>query len=56
MCMQCVAGASVAAAAGATGLRAWIGAHRPGWITPRRMKLVTAGILTAGVLAAGLQP
>ena len=56
MCMQCVAGASVAAAAGATGLRAWIGARRPDWITARRMKLVTAGILTAGVIAAGLQP
>ncbi len=56
MCMQCVAGASVAAAAGATGLRAWIGSHRPAWVTPRRMRLVTAGILTAGVLAAGLQP
>ncbi len=56
MCVQCVAGASVVAAASATGLRAWIGTHRPGWLTPRRMKAVTACILTLGVLAAGLQP
>jgi len=56
MCMQCVAGASVAAAAGATGLRAWIGTHRPGWLTPRLMKATTAVLLTLGVLAAGLQP
>jgi len=56
MCMQCVAGSSAAAIAGATGLRAWIAVHRPAWITPGRMKLLTAGLLTAGVLAAGLQP
>lgn len=54
--MQCVAGASVVAAAGATGLRAWLGSHRPSWVTQRRLKLVTVGLLTAGVLAAGLQP
>ena len=56
MCMQCVTGASVAAVATATGLRAWVGTRAPGWATTARMKLVTAGILTAGVLAAGLQP
>jgi hypothetical protein len=55
MCMQCVAGVTVAATATATGLRAWIAARRPDWLTPGRMKLVTAGLLTAGVIAAGIQ-
>jgi hypothetical protein len=55
MCMQCAAGVTVAATATATGVRAWLGAKRPGWLTPGRMKLMTAGLLTAGVLAAGLQ-
>jgi len=56
MCSQCVAGASVAAVAGASGLRAWLNLHRPGWLTPRLMKATTACLLTLGVLAAGLQP
>lgn len=55
MCVQCVAGASVAAAAGATGLRAWIKLHQPGWMTPRLMKATTVCLLTLGVLAAGIQ-
>jgi len=55
MCMQCVTGASVAAVAGATGLRAWINLHQPRWMTPRLMKVATASLLTLGVLAAGLQ-
>ncbi|MDQ2623387.1 MAG: hypothetical protein M3Y45_10170, partial [Actinomycetota bacterium] len=56
MCMQCVAGASVAAAATATGLRAWLKVHQPAWMTAVRMKLVTATLVIGGVLAAGLQP
>jgi len=56
MCMQCVAGVTVAATATASGLRAWLGAKRPEWLTPGRMKLVTAGLLTLGVIAAGVQP
>jgi len=51
MCAQCMATAATAGAA-ATGLRAWIGVHQPGWITPRRLKAATAAILAAGVLAA----
>lgn len=43
------------AVASATGIRAWLRLHRPAWITARRMKLVTAALLTLGVLAAGLQ-
>ncbi|MBN8867556.1 MAG: hypothetical protein J0H98_08375 [Solirubrobacterales bacterium] len=52
--MQCVTGATVAAGATATGLRAWLNVHRPHWITARRMKALTATMLTLGVLAAGL--
>jgi hypothetical protein len=55
MCMQCASGAAVAATAGATGLRAWIGARKPSWATPGRMKLVTGGLITAAVLVAGIQ-
>lgn len=55
MCMQCAAGVTVAATATATGLRASLGAKRPGWLTPGRMKLMTAGLLTVGVIAAGVQ-
>ncbi len=54
MCMQCMATA-MAAGAAATGLRAWIGARQPRWMTPRRLKLATAAILVIGVLAAGSQ-
>jgi hypothetical protein len=52
MCMQCMAGAMTAGAA-ATGARAWIATHRPEWITPGRLKAITAALLTLGVLAAG---
>lgn len=52
MCMQCMATAMVSGAA-ATGMRAWIAAHTPAWMTPGRLKLATALILSAGVLAAG---
>jgi hypothetical protein len=52
MCMQCMASA-MAAGVAATGMRAFVAAHQPRWMTVRRLKLVTAGILAAGVLAAG---
>lgn len=52
MCMQCMATAMTTGAA-ATGMRAWIAAHQPRWMTPRRLKLTTAFILTVGVLASG---
>lgn len=52
--MQCMATA-MTAGAGAAGVRAWIGAHRPSWMTPRRLKALTAALLAAGVLASGAQ-
>jgi hypothetical protein len=50
--MQCMASAMTAGAA-ATGMRAWLNTHTPSWMSPRRMKMATAAILTAGILAAG---
>ncbi|MDQ5894458.1 MAG: hypothetical protein QG596_719 [Actinomycetota bacterium] len=55
MCMQCVTGATVAASATATGLTAWLHTRGFTWLTARRMKVVTACLITFGVLAAGLQ-
>ncbi len=53
MCMQCVAGA-MTAAAGATGLRSWLAAKRFSWMTPRRLRFATLGLIGAGVIAASL--
>jgi hypothetical protein len=50
--MQCMATAMTAGAA-VTGVRAWIAAHAPSWMTPKRLKVTTAAILAVGVLAAG---
>jgi len=52
--MQCMA-AAMATGAAATGIRAWLAARSPGWLTPSRLKAATAAVLTLGVLAAGLQ-
>jgi hypothetical protein len=53
MCMQCMMGA-MAAGASASGLRAWLVARAPRWLTPRRRRFATRGLLMAGVLAAGV--
>jgi hypothetical protein len=53
MCMQCMAGA-MAAGASASGLRAWLVAWAPRWLTPRRRRIATRGLLVAGVLAASV--
>jgi len=50
--MQCMATAMTTGAA-ASGMRAWIATHQPHWMTPRRLKLATAAILTAGVISSG---
>jgi hypothetical protein len=39
--------------AAVTGMRAWLATRSPRWMTPRRLKVTTAALLTAGVLAAG---
>lgn len=53
MCMQCMAGA-MAAGAGATGMRAWLVARAPRWLTPGRRTALTRGLLVAAVVGAGL--
>jgi hypothetical protein len=54
MCMQCVGYAATAVGA-AGGLRAWLAARQPAWLTARTMRVVTAALLTLGVLAAGIR-
>jgi hypothetical protein len=53
VCMQCMAGA-MAAGAGASGLRAWLVARAPRWLTARRRRATTGALLVAGVVAAGI--
>lgn len=45
---------AVTAGAGATGLRAWLATRSWAWLTPRRLRRASAGLLAAGVLAASL--
>ncbi len=53
MCMQCMAGA-MSAGAGATGVRAWLVARSPRWLTPARRRRMTVALVALGVLSAGL--
>ena len=50
--MQCAAAAAVAVGS-ASGLRAWVAAKQPGWLTPRRLRAVSAALVSVAVLAAG---
>lgn len=53
MCMQCMIGAMSAGAA-ATGVRGWLVARAPRWLTPTRKRWLTGSLLALGVLAAGV--
>jgi len=53
MCMQCMVGA-ISAGATATGMRAWLVARAPRWLTASRQRHLTRTLLIAGVLAAGV--
>ncbi len=53
MCAQCMATAATAGAA-ATGIRAWLGARSPGWLTARRLRVTSVALIVAGALAAGV--
>lgn len=53
MCTQCLMGAMSAGAA-ATGLRAWLVARQPRWLTPSRQRRLTCMLLVLGVLTAGV--
>ena len=45
MCMMC----AMAAATGATGTRAWLQNSHATWLTPRRMKVATIGVMSAAL-------
>lgn len=51
--MQCIAGAMTAGAA-ASGSRVWLVARAGRWLTPRRKRAITAGLIAVGVIGAGL--
>jgi hypothetical protein len=52
MCMQCMAAATTAAA-GATGARAWLGTRSWVWLSTRRLRVATGGLMfVALVLSA----
>jgi hypothetical protein len=52
--MQCLATAATVGTA-ATGARAYLAARGPSWLTPRRLRLVTALLITAAILAVGIR-
>jgi hypothetical protein len=54
MCMQCMATATTTLGV-VGGIRAWLAASQPAWMTPRRLRVATAALLTVGVLAAGIR-
>jgi hypothetical protein len=45
---------AMTAGTAATGLRAWLMARDPRWLTPRRKRGLSAALVTAAVLAAGV--
>jgi hypothetical protein len=51
MCMQCMLNA-MAASAGATGARSWLGTRRFSWLTPKRLRIVTIALIAAALLAS----
>jgi hypothetical protein len=46
--------AASTAAAGATGIRAWLAAKRFAWLTPRRMRLMTIGLIATGLIVSSV--
>jgi hypothetical protein len=53
MCVQCMMSAMTSVAA-ASGTRAWLGAKRLRWLTPRRTRTVTVALFTAALLASAV--
>jgi hypothetical protein len=51
--MQCMMGA-MTAGAGATGARAWLAQRDFSWLTPKRMRLLTVGLLAAALVASSV--
>jgi len=44
---------ALAVASGVSGVRTWLRAHAP-WLTPRRLKAVTIGLIVGGVLVTSI--
>jgi hypothetical protein len=42
----------MAAASAASGLRTWLQTHHMGWLTPRRMRMLTIGAMCAAGLVS----
>jgi hypothetical protein len=53
MCAQCMMGAATAAA-GATGMRAWLAARGFSWMTPARMRAITIALIAIALVAASV--
>ena len=53
VCAQCMASAATVAA-GATGLRSWLAAARYSWVTPVRLKRMTAIVMAVAVAIASV--
>jgi hypothetical protein len=53
VCAQCMASATTAAA-GAAGIRAWLGARTYGWITPERLRFMTVVVIVLAFVAAAV--
>jgi hypothetical protein len=51
VCMQCMVNA-MAATAGATGVRSWLGAKKFSWLTPKRLRAATIVLMSAALLAS----
>jgi hypothetical protein len=53
MCAQCMMGATTAAA-GVTGMRAWLTAKAFVWMTARRMRFLTMSLIVVGLIGASV--
>jgi hypothetical protein len=51
MCMQCMTGA-VTAVGAASGTRAYVASRGFGWVTPRRLRALTAALAIGAVAAS----
>jgi hypothetical protein len=51
--MQCMMGAMTAGAS-ATGIRSWLARRSFSWLTPRRLRMITAGLLLAALVASSV--
>jgi hypothetical protein len=51
MCAQCMATAATAVGT-ASGVRAYLGAHRSAWLTAHRLRVITFGLAILAILAS----